>query len=187
MDAHNECLAAVGQIHADTGALLREFESAREDMVAEQRERLAAEVGETRSDTAASLKGLKSARQAMAAEQCERLASEVGAIASQVAETRSALQADLAGARREWRKFARARQRSTGRSEGALPERASADDLTEIKGLGPATQRRLQNAGILTFPQLAGCTPEELQGRLGDTGPRLKVAEWIKQARKLAA
>lgn len=62
------------------------------------------------------------------------------------------------------------------------------DDLTQIQGLGPASEEPLNNAGVTSFTQLATSTPEELQDELGEVGARLlNVEEWIEQARDLAA
>ncbi|GGE25295.1 hypothetical protein GCM10011360_12120 [Primorskyibacter flagellatus] len=56
---------------------------------------------------------------------------------------------------------------------------ASADDLTHITGVGPAAQKKFNEAGITTFAQLAAIDPE--------TFDAVKVKpEWIEQAAELA-
>ncbi|NJM08209.1 hypothetical protein HC891_21545, partial [Candidatus Gracilibacteria bacterium] len=61
----------------------------------------------------------------------------------------------------------------------SMPQR---DDLTVIRGIGPQMQQRLNQAGINTYRQVAGSTPEELRHALGSL--RLaNVDEWIAAAR----
>lgn len=61
------------------------------------------------------------------------------------------------------------------------------DDLKTIKGIGPAIEKKLNNAGILTYAALAGLSVEELEHILGST-KRLVQSEknLIAQAKKLA-
>ena len=61
------------------------------------------------------------------------------------------------------------------------------DDLKVIKGIGPAIEKKLNNAGIHTFEALAGLTANELEDILGSTIKRLKdESDLIAQAKKLA-
>jgi predicted flap endonuclease-1-like 5' DNA nuclease len=60
------------------------------------------------------------------------------------------------------------------------------DDLKAISGIGFAMERRLNEARIYTYVQLARSTPEELRQILGEAGRLAKVEEWIAQARRLA-
>ena len=64
------------------------------------------------------------------------------------------------------------------------------DDLKQINGIGPAVEKRLQAAGIVTFAQLAGMKPKKLvgllKGLLGFTEERITAQDWIGQARQLA-
>ncbi|NRP11811.1 50S ribosomal protein L21 [Aliiroseovarius sp. xm-m-379] len=56
---------------------------------------------------------------------------------------------------------------------------AAADDLTQITGVGPAAAKKLADAGITTFAQLAAVDVE--------TFDAVKVkAEWVEQAKTLA-
>lgn len=58
------------------------------------------------------------------------------------------------------------------------------DELTAINGIGPATARRLNEAGIVSIRQLAQASPDRLVEISGTT--RWDPADWIEQARKLA-
>jgi subtilisin-like proprotein convertase family protein len=63
-------------------------------------------------------------------------------------------------------------------------------NLKLIRGVGPAVERRLQQAGIVTFRQLAGMTPEAIAGLLSDfnglSPERIRRQGWITQAERLA-
>ena len=60
------------------------------------------------------------------------------------------------------------------------------DDLTLIRGIGPAFQKRLNDAGIMTFNQLANADPQSLEAG-GIEGVGVDLPSWIEQARTLAA
>jgi predicted flap endonuclease-1-like 5' DNA nuclease len=61
------------------------------------------------------------------------------------------------------------------------------DDLKAIKGIGPAIERKLNQAGIHTFADLGALTQEELEGILGNQIKRLQNEnDLIAQAQKLA-
>lgn len=79
------------------------------------------------------------------------------------------------------------------KEEGAAPAKiappSAKDDLTKIKGIGPALQRELQNMGFHTFQQLSELNPEqidEVNTQIGFPG-RVERENWIGQARELAA
>ncbi|WP_417719196.1 50S ribosomal protein L21 [Salipiger sp.] len=56
---------------------------------------------------------------------------------------------------------------------------AAGDDLTQITGVGPAAAKKLNEAGITTFAQLAAVDPETFEA--------VKVKpEWVEQAQTLA-
>lgn len=56
---------------------------------------------------------------------------------------------------------------------------AAGDDLTAITGVGPAAQKKLNEAGITTYAQMAAIDPE--------TFDAVKVKpEWVEQAKELA-
>src|ERR1044071_9843244 len=60
------------------------------------------------------------------------------------------------------------------------------DDLKQIRGIGPAIEKKLNNAGIFTFEALAGLSVEELENILGNARRLAQEADLIKQAKKLA-
>jgi len=83
-------------------------------------------------------------------------------------------------------------ERSTSQ---ALPVEAAAsaqtasekDNLKSIRGIGPAIERKLNNAGIQTFAGLAGLTKKDLEDILGSQIKRLQdEGDLIVQAKKLA-
>jgi predicted flap endonuclease-1-like 5' DNA nuclease len=60
---------------------------------------------------------------------------------------------------------------------------AGGDDLTKIEGIGPKINRTLQQAGILTFHQLAASEPLVLKQILLDANIRIGFPEtWPEQA-----
>ena len=62
------------------------------------------------------------------------------------------------------------------------------DDLEVINGIGPVIARKLNNAGVITFKQLAALTPVQLREIVGDVIQRLADEEQlIAQAAELAA
>ncbi len=64
-----------------------------------------------------------------------------------------------------------------------------ADDLSLLSGVGPVLEKKLREAGITTFRQIAELTPEqakELDEKLGLRG-RIEREEWIEQAKELMA
>jgi predicted flap endonuclease-1-like 5' DNA nuclease len=68
--------------------------------------------------------------------------------------------------------------------ELAQEEPDSPDPLDDIKGIGQATKRQLNEAGIYTFDQLAATKPEEIDAICGNTP--WDPAEWIAEAERLA-
>ena len=77
-----------------------------------------------------------------------------------------------------------ARKRSKA-MRATIPSKS--DDLTLVKGIGPAIVARLRDANIETYSQLAILTPEELSARVvGISARRIARERWIKQAQKLA-
>ncbi len=65
-------------------------------------------------------------------------------------------------------------------------EEVAPNDLMAIRGIGPGMLRRLNEAGIFTYAQLARSTPEELRQALGEAARLARVEEWIERARELA-
>ena len=64
--------------------------------------------------------------------------------------------------------------------------RSEKDDLKAIKGIGPAIEKKLNNAGIQTFADLARLTSGELENILGTTRRLVQEGNLISQAKKLA-
>ena len=65
----------------------------------------------------------------------------------------------------------------------AVPDVAAssgADDLTEIKGIGPKYAERLADLGITSFETLAAADPEAVSNSLD---ARARVEDWIAQAK----
>ena len=61
------------------------------------------------------------------------------------------------------------------------------DDLKVIKGIGPAIEKKLNNAGIQTFAALSRLNAKELENILGSQVKRLQDEnDLIAQAKKLA-
>ncbi|HLY25581.1 MAG TPA: DUF4332 domain-containing protein [Aggregatilineales bacterium] len=61
------------------------------------------------------------------------------------------------------------------------------DDFTQIKGIGPAYARALNEAGIHSYSELAMQKPAELLSHLNSRVSIERVREWIKQAKQLSA
>jgi predicted flap endonuclease-1-like 5' DNA nuclease len=79
---------------------------------------------------------------------------------------------------------AEAPKRATPR---AASVRAEKDNLKVIKGIGPAIEKKLNEAGVLTFAALAQLTTEELEAILGNARRLAREGDLIDQAKKLAA
>ncbi|MBI1880750.1 MAG: hypothetical protein HYR94_21445 [Chloroflexi bacterium] len=73
----------------------------------------------------------------------------------------------------------------------ARPETIIADDFKQIKGIGPAVERRLHDAGIFTFAQLAALAPLDiatLVSHMADlSAERIVQQDWVGRARLLAS
>ncbi|MCA8901053.1 MAG: S1 RNA-binding domain-containing protein, partial [Hyphomonas sp.] len=79
-------------------------------------------------------------------------------------------------------KAAPAADGDTGRLAGP---QGDADDLKKIKGVGPAFEKKLNEAGIFHFWQIAGMTDEQLEALEAEVGTSGKGAEWKAQAEEL--
>ena len=66
-------------------------------------------------------------------------------------------------------------------------ESLPAHDLQEINGIGPAFARRLQEAGITRFEQLAALAPHEVRERTNLETWQGDVDSWIEQAQVLSS
>jgi large subunit ribosomal protein L21 len=70
----------------------------------------------------------------------------------------------------------------------AAPAAAGADDLKLLSGVGPALEKKLHEAGVTTFAQIAAWGPaeiEEFDEKLSFKG-RIERENWIEQAKELA-
>jgi predicted flap endonuclease-1-like 5' DNA nuclease len=80
------------------------------------------------------------------------------------------------------------RQISAPAEPGEFPLKKRTDDLKEIRGIGPALERRLRSHGIERFEQIAAMSEQEFEAiatRLS-IAPRLAQRQgWIQQARDL--
>ena len=75
-------------------------------------------------------------------------------------------------------------------ADEAPAKEAKPDKLTKIEGIGPKIAEKLNNAGILTFKQLADASLDTLQGILDEAGPRYRMHDpgtWAEQSALAAA
>ena len=180
--------------------MLESLDKAHQSMAADQRRRLADHVYGLRDNITRMLESLDAAHQRMAAKQQKRLAAGRTHLASDVSKMRGRLHADQGEACKIWNDFSIVMGERRAKKSGApspksqtakarkpappAAGKATADDLTTIKGLGPARQVSLKKMGIHTFAQLAKSAPQKIRKALGASGPLANVEEWIKEARK---
>lgn len=67
----------------------------------------------------------------------------------------------------------------------AQPARSGRDDLKQMKGVGPAVEKKLRAAGLDTFSAIAALSAAELEERVGSSRS-ISAAGMIAQAKKLA-
>lgn len=72
----------------------------------------------------------------------------------------------------------------TEKAPTAEKKTAAKDDLTAIKGIGPTFAKRLADAGIITFADLAKVSPDHLREVTQATAVA-NPEEWIAQAREM--
>lgn len=81
----------------------------------------------------------------------------------------------------------RFREAATDTADGvdsdAGPDDRPPDDLTEIKGIGPVTAGKLQDAGVVSFDQLANADAAILADTVGTS--EATMAKWIEAANDL--
>ncbi len=68
----------------------------------------------------------------------------------------------------------------TGRTGGDASESPSADDLTEVKGIGPVYAERLATADVTSFAMLANADVAAVAGAAGVS--ESAAASWMEQA-----
>ncbi|MFD1510970.1 50S ribosomal protein L21 [Lacimonas salitolerans] len=74
-------------------------------------------------------------------------------------------------------------------AKAAAPAADGADDLKKLSGVGPALEKKLHEAGVTTFAQIAAWTDEDVAAmdeKLSFKG-RIEREGWIAQAQELAA
>lgn len=77
--------------------------------------------------------------------------------------------------------------RTTSQPKSSRKAAASADDLTEITGIGPVAAQALHELGISSFKQLAAQKTADLAERLPSTmSSRVERENWIEQAKQLS-
>ncbi len=72
--------------------------------------------------------------------------------------------------------------------KATAPAAGGADDLKLLSGVGPALEKKLHEAGITSFAQIAAWTPEDVADfgeKLSFKG-RIEREGWVEQARELA-
>jgi predicted flap endonuclease-1-like 5' DNA nuclease len=63
-----------------------------------------------------------------------------------------------------------------------------ADDLTVIRGIGPAIARKLDALGVKTFTDLAAADPDDLANKIASRPVTSnRVREWVEEAKKRAS
>jgi hypothetical protein len=70
--------------------------------------------------------------------------------------------------------------------EASAASEQPADDLRAVRGIGRETARRLHDAGVRTFADLARHSPSEIATKARVQAPRVEREDWIGQARELA-
>jgi len=177
--------------------------------LSDQSEKLHQSVQELRQSAAAFLKATDYAHQYMATTQKHnmlhnrnKLAVTVTMMRKRLQTEQHALRTDQAEAAKVWANIVRLKQQHRPKKVAAVYQHEqavenawtesspaephdAADDLKVIHGIGNVMAQRLNNAGITTFKQLAGSTPEEIYTILGNIGKLAKVEAWIAQAQNL--
>jgi len=74
------------------------------------------------------------------------------------------------------------------KAEAAKTDAAAADDLKKLSGVGPALEKKLNEAGITSFAQIAAWTEKDIADfdeKLSFKG-RIEREGWVEQAKELA-
>lgn len=74
-------------------------------------------------------------------------------------------------------------------ADGRLPGfEGKGDNLKKLTGVGPAFEKKLHEAGIFFFSQIAALTPEQVEKLEADLGTpgRITRDEWLKEAAEFA-
>lgn len=71
----------------------------------------------------------------------------------------------------------------------AAPAKAANDDLTKLTGVGPALAKKLNDAGVTSFAQIAAWNAaeiERLEAEISGLGAKAEKGDWVAEAKKLA-
>lgn len=207
----DELKEGVSSLSRETGGMRASFRSDHADMAHRLKDKLGDFVSALRERASQAESDFREDRGHMAREgQIDRAIhlSEVrecvGELKHRVRDMRAAFATDVENAHRAWagtpaplrRKEEAAAEKAEectpddpGREE-APAEKAkecAPDDLTQITGIGPGRQGRLNAAGILTFQQLAASTSKALGAALGNVAKArpADMEKWIEQAKAL--
>ena len=77
---------------------------------------------------------------------------------------------------------------SRRQEETTLSFNTSSEDLTQIRGIGPATQQRLNDAGVFSLSQIANMDTQQFADVLGDQDGQFNLVDpetWQSQAKEL--
>ena len=162
--------ARAAALQAELGESDAALDESKERLIALQMEQ---RTGETRSKSLAA----EAAQAKRAAEQAVEQEMRQRQLVTQ-------LQSELAGLRRE---TAAEVAPAPPHALPARPTAKTADDLTEIKGIGKVIERRLHELGVTSFRQLAELSPAEAKriNEAIDFPGRIERERWIEQARAL--
>lgn len=73
-----------------------------------------------------------------------------------------------------------------GMGKNGEADEVASDDLTKIDGVGPAYARRLNEAGITRYRQLAEMSPEQLREKMHLSEWQGDPENWIEQAKEMS-
>jgi len=107
----------------------------------------------------------------------------VSDLGHRVADLRATFATDIENAHRAWAGTSAPGKKDAGPVEKA--RKGTSDDLTQISGIGPGRQSRLNAVGLFTLEQLAASTPTVLKAALGKMDAAAEVEKWIEQAKAL--
>ena len=108
-------------------------------------------------------------------------AGSVAGVAAAAAETKKAAPKKDAKKAEPKAEAKKAAPKKAAKAEGG-------DDLKELSGVGPALEKKLHDAGVTTFAQIAGWTADDIADmdeKLSFKG-RIEREGWVEQAKKLA-
>jgi large subunit ribosomal protein L21 len=77
----------------------------------------------------------------------------------------------------------------TPKAEAPKAAAKASDDLTQLSGVGPAFAKKLNEAGVTGFAQIAGWSEAEidrLDGEISGLKTKAEKGDWVAEAKKLA-